>query len=237
MARKKPVKPDESLAELYYRLQNEKSILFSEGSKRLYYQAVYLLGVGIVLLLGAVGIYKKMQADVSEDFVFLAIAGLPFLVIAWFSCFLYMYWDHHMGRLYLDYNDIRMARRLNIHKKSYYLYTDFVGVLNDGKLLGVNYAWALPLIIGFPAIALYWICGYIGIEFFSSVGEQEVVGNGMLRAVLHDKIGWILPVYVVLLLAFFVTPFAIQIGSGCRELELKRTLGFPKWLDRSDEGK
>jgi hypothetical protein len=127
-----------------------------ENSTKLYFQSLFILGASIAIAITALAQKDHWADTVSKIFIF----GVPFFLIAWFGCFLFIYWEHHMLRISLDFSEKKVAEALHISPNETYLYhEDFLGIFNQSYFLSPKFkikaVQVVFIIIGLPAAIAY----------------------------------------------------------------------------------
>lgn len=204
-------------------IQYQEKLRQVENSLKLYFQSVVILGIGVVAAITALSVEK----DVSN----IIFVGIPLFLISWFGCFLWIYYEHHMIRISLDYSEKILAENFNIPPEKTFLYhEDFLGVLNQAifmpKLLSFlkkhqfKSVQVVFVIIGLPGFGLFSYCGY---RAFNLLRDKEQFG--LIIAIL----------YAIFLLLSATILLAIHIQCVKRERKLKKHLGIiSKWIDNKD---
>lgn len=127
-----------------------------ENSTKLYFQSLFILGASIAIVITVLAKEQEWAEVVSKIFIF----GIPFFLIAWFGCFLFIYWEHHMLRISLDYSEKKVAEVLRIPPNETYLYhEDFLGIFNQANFLPkikIKAVQIIFIIIGLPTCFAYF---------------------------------------------------------------------------------
>ena len=156
---------------LFFQFQNQKSTKFAEYSQRTYHEVTYLLALGIFVVVGSFGIYKLLgPIKVSEEnkriIIYLIISGVPYMLLSWFGAFLFIFWDFHMSRIYIDYWDKIMATKIYGNPTKYkLLFDDFLGVRNKAKVCKIPAVNILYAAIAIPGILISSITFGISIMY------------------------------------------------------------------------
>ena len=185
---------------------------------KLYFQSIVVLGAGVGAGITALATLKEWQSVVAT----VAFAGMPFFLLSWFGCFLFIYWDHHMMRVSLDYTDKTASEILGISPDKVFLYhEDFLGVFNQADFL-TRSAWFPVTIksvqvvfvsIGFPGALIF---GYSGYRAFILINQFH-----------GAPMAWL---YTAVLAALLLILVSIHLNCVRRERFLKKSLRIvSKW--------
>lgn len=216
---------------LHFDLLHNKAITFSEYSQKIYFQTIYLLGIGIFLFLGSYGAYKAIGESSKEYIIYFTMAGIPVMILSWFAAFLFIYWDHHMARIYLDYIEMKAEKTLFNKLNNYFLYTDFLGVLNKAGILRFKFVWLLFIVISIPGVVIGVVCAIRGYKYF--LNNKELLIN-----LLGDCLGnFIINYYVHCLILISILLIVIHVNCVLRERYLRNKIGLPiEWLQNRPIG-
>jgi hypothetical protein len=176
-----------------------------ENATKLYFQSLVVLAAGIAT---AITVLSK---QIIEAIPAVLIFGIPSFLIAWCGCFLFIYWEHHMLRISLDYSEKKAAEALNIKDNEIYLYhADFLGVFNQAQLMKGKFfpksVHILFFIIGVPAGLVYLYSAYEARKYLTNPYH-----------------------YYIFLLLIFLFPIAlliIHLQCFRRERRFKKHLGI-----------
>jgi hypothetical protein len=200
--------------------QYELKVKQGLDATRLYFQSIVVLGAGVAAAVTALATVKEWQGQVAT----LVFGAMPFFLLSWFGCFLFIYWDHHMMRVSLDYSDKLVSEILQVSPQQTYLYhEDFLGVFNQAdfpprsirfpaRVKSVQVVFAA---IGFPGALIFGYCGY---RAFRLIKQSH-----------GAPVSWL---YILSLVFLFVLLVSIHLHCVKRERWLKRQLGITsKWAD------
>ncbi len=217
----------EELKRLYFQLQNQKSINFAEYSQKTYFQTVYMIALGVFLLVSAFGgikllEYAELQREDVRNIIELIIAGIPFVIIAWFCSFLFIYWDHHMARNYLDYCDKQITEEIyntsDTKKDIKLLYKDFLGVRNAHFSVVVLY-----FIIGCPVGLICILTGWRGFNYLRTIEDKNPLLEKFLGGLIHFEYrAWI---YAIILIVSIIYSFYSHIVYVDKKRKLMEMIG------------
>jgi hypothetical protein len=200
---------DKQLLE-FLAVQVEQKVRQVENATKLYFQSLIVLGAGVAIAVTAL----NWKSAVLIIFTF----GIPSFLIAWFGCFLFIYWEHHMLRISLDYSEKKASEALGIPPSETYLYhEDFLGVFNQAKFIfkWIKSVQAVFVIIGAPA----------GIVFIYSVFKAKEYFRNNLDNYVY---------YVITILTAAIILFVIHYQCIRRERKLKRELGIVPVQERQE---
>jgi len=200
--------------------QYELKVKQAVDATKLYFQSIVVLGAGVAAGVTALATVREWQGAVTT----VVFGGMPFFLLCWFGCFLFVYWDHHMMRISLDYSDKMASDLLCIGSGNVYLYhEDFLGVFNQADFppkpiwspVRVKSVQIVFIAIGLPGVLIF---GYCSFKAFLRISQTHGVFAGWL--------------YVASLAVLLITLVAIHLQCVMRERRLKRHLGIASiWAD------
>ena len=189
-------------------VQLEQKVKQVENATKLYFQSLVVLAAGIATLVTAiVGLNDKSQILVLFTF------GTPSFLISWFGCFLFIYWEHHMLRINLDYTEKMASEALGIPTDEIYLYhEDYLGVFNQAN-------FKVPFTqITVKSVRIVFVT--IAFPFFIAIIFS------IYKAKDHfENIGWYWFYIIVIFIAIMIL-LCIHIQCIRREGKLKKKLGI-----------
>lgn len=203
----------------FLEVQLEQKVKQVENATKLYFQSLIVLAAGVATLVTALAALKGWEGAILTLFTF----GIPAFLISWFGCFLFIYWEHHMLRINLDYAEKKASEALGIPDDEIYLYhEDYLGVFNQanfpfkwGPLKSVQ---AIFVIIGLPAFPVIYISIVKARAYFT-----------------ENPIHWY--IYLAIVSMAVITLLCIHLQCVGRERKLKRRLGIAPWDSRQQGGK
>ncbi len=194
-------------------VQLEQKVKQVENATKLYFQSLVVLAAGIATLVTAVvGLNDKSQILVLFTF------GTPSFLISWFGCFLFIYWEHHMLRINLDYTEKMASEALGIPTDEIYLYhEDYLGVFNqaDFKVPFTRITFKSVRIV-FVTIAFPF---FIAIMFSIYKAKEYFINN------IHNWY-WGYFFYIIVIFIAILILLCIHGQCICREGKLKIKLGI-----------
>ena len=200
--------------------QYELKVKQALDATRLYFQSIVVLGAGVAAAVTALATVREWQGVVTTA----VFGAMPFFLLSWFGCFLFIYWDHHMMRVSLDYSDKMLSETLQIPPEQTYLYhEDFLGVFNQADFppksiwspVRVKAVQVVFASIAFPGALIFGYCSYKA--FF------------LIRQDHGAFVSWL---YILCLSVLLVVLTSIHVYCVKRERCLKRQLGIAsKWTN------
>lgn len=196
---------DQNQRIVLYTSQIEQKTKQVENATKLYYQSLVLLAAGLA---AALTLFTKTDGDQSMLTTIFTF-GVPAFLISWFGCYLFLYWEHHMLRISLDYTELRASKIVGLRSEETYLYhEDFLGVLNQAyiKWKPLKSVHVLFSIIGIP---------WCAVLIYSVIRAQQY---------FDSSAGYI--IYALSVFAFAVILLSIHGQVLRRERALKKELGI-----------
>jgi hypothetical protein len=198
--------------------QYARKVEQADSATKLYFQSIVVLGAGVVAAITGLG----SIADWKSTVAMVVFCGTPLFLVSWFGCFLFIYWDHHMIRVSLDYSERIASELLGIPLERTFLYhEDFLGVFNQAEFP--------PRMLKSPVRckSVQVVFGAIGLP-----AALIYVLSGLKAAMLiAGKYGVpVSAVYLALLTILVVVLLLIHVHCVIRERALKVRLGLvSKW--------
>jgi len=189
-------------------VQLEQKVKQVENATKLYFQSLVLLAAGIATLFTAIAALKQ-----ENQILFLFTFGTPSFLISWFGCFLFIYWEHHMLRINLDYTEKMASEALGIPTDEIYLYhEDYLGVFNQAD-------FKFPFMRKtFKSVQIVFVT--IAFPFFIAIIFS------IYKAKDHFKnIGWY-GFYIIVIFIAIMILLCIHGQCICRERKFKKKLGI-----------
>lgn len=161
--------------------QFEQKVKQVENATSLYFKSLLVLAAGVGSgLTGLAGL--KSAEDTVKGLVYF---GIPSFLIAWFGCYLFIYWEHHMLRIGLDYAEKRASQELGVPDDEIFLYhADFLGIFNEApfrvKSISVKLVQVVFVIIAVPAFLLYGWAGVMAHGFIQCLGWYVLYASALI---------------------------------------------------------
>jgi len=203
----------------FYISQIEQKTKQVENATKLYFQSLVILAAGLAT---ALTLISKIDANNKNMLTTILTYGVPAFLISWFGCYLWIYWEHHMLRISLDYTEFKASKSVGLTSDKIYLYhEDFLGVLNQAsiKWTFVKSVQVLFLIIGIP---------WVAILVFSVINAKDHFGS-------NNNEGYFIYVFFVCILTLILLSIHVQVFR--RERRLKKKLGIIPQSDRRQQPK
>ncbi|MBU0710788.1 hypothetical protein KKA87_02525 [bacterium] len=198
----------------FFTVQHHQKLKQMEDSTKLYFQAIIVLGAGVI---GAITALSNKDSVANIFYI-----GIPLFLISWFGCFLWIYFEHHMSRISFDYTEMKLSESLGLSTNETYLYhEDYLGVFNQANFLhlrkklrfvGFKSIHLVFLIIGVPGFILFLYCG---IKAFKIIQCKNLFWSYF---------------YGIGVIIMFIVLLSINVQCVFRERKFKKHLGInTKW--------
>ncbi len=195
----------------YLLVQLEQKVKQVENATKLYFQSLFVLAAAIAAVLTALAALKGRE----EQILLLVTFGIPAFLISWFGCYLFIYWEHHMLRINLDYTEMQAAEKLNIKKDKVFLYhEDYLGVFNQA-----NFPFTFKPIKFGPIKSVQAVFVIIALPFFLVCCFSLYKAREYFQEELYYYI------YLAVILLAMAILLYIHIQCVFRERKLKKKLG------------
>ena len=194
---------------VFLSMQLEQKVKQVDNATKLYFQSLIVLGAGIATIVTALVTLKGWEKQMLAVFTF----GIPAFLISWFGCFLFIYWEHHMLRINLDYTEKKAAEALKIPDDEVYLYhEDYLGVFNQAILpfTKIKSVQAVFIIIAAPSVATIFLAVIEAKDYFENT--------------LYNIKYWYYYIAVIFIIAVILVGTHVQ--CVLRERKLKKKLGI-----------
>lgn len=159
--------PEDKYTERYTHFltaQYNARMQFLQGTTRLYYQSVWVVGLAIFALGSLIITQLGKNSIVPSPLLSLAVALIPLLIASWFATYLFLFWSNSVTKVSVDYIEKKFAEEIVKREEPDPLFHyDFHGVLNDAVPINlpvvrnILYIHFLFIIIALPLVILYGV--------------------------------------------------------------------------------
>ncbi len=204
----------------YLLLRYNENVKHEQDTTKLYFQTLAILAFVLIATI----IVLRMQGDGNPQIMRIILIGVPPFLVAWFGCYIFIFWEHHIARINLDYAEKLVSEHIGLEQDKVFLFhEDLLGVFNQAHFPPPIMTWSEPLriksvhwafvLIGIPGTFMYFFCG---ISAFNVIAKRS--GSAWAWA------------YVLVLVIIQALLLCIQVHCVKRERTLKKRLGvITRW--------